>query len=142
LAIQYASKGGMELESDYPYRAADGKCKFNAWSAVRVNTGFQFVTANSSDALKAAIVGQPVSVSIEADGRDFQFYSSGIIGVGCGANLDHAVLAVGYDKGFYIVKNSWGPSWGQQGYVYISDDAKMNNGQGACGILAQPVIAI
>jgi len=142
LALEYAAKSGIDQESNYPYKAVDAKCKFNAWSAIKVNTGYQFVTPNSTEALKAAIAQQPVSVAIEADQDIFQLYNSGVIGSGCGANLDHAVLAVGYDKGFFIVKNSWGPSWGEQGYVFLSDDARMNNGQGACGILGQPVIAI
>jgi len=86
----------------------------------------------------------PVSVLIEADQDVFQFYSTGVIKTGCGANLDHAVLAVGYHKvgalESIIVKNSWGTDWGQDGYVEIWDQQKINNGAGVCGILSQPVI--
>jgi len=144
LAVEYAAKNGLELESDYPYTAQDGTCNYNKAKATTVASGYQFVTANSSDSLKAALVNGPVSVAIEADQDVFQFYSKGVIKTGCGAQLDHAVLAVGYQKvgvlEAFIVKNSWGDSWGQSGYVFISTIEKENKGQGVCGILAQPVI--
>jgi C1A family cysteine protease len=141
LAVEYAAKSGLDLEKDYPYKAADAKCKFSAWTAVKINTGYQFVTANSTEALMTAIVASPVSVSIEADEDVFQLYTSGII-QSCGANIDHAVLAVGYTKDYFIVKNSWGTDWGNGGYVQIGTDNKPNKGQGVCGILSGPVIAI
>jgi len=144
LAVEYAAKNGLELESDYPYTAEDGDCKYNKAKATKVAGGYQFVTANSSDSLKAALVNGPVSVAIEADQDVFQFYSKGVISTGCGANLDHAVLAVGYQKvgvlEAFIVKNSWGTTWGSDGYVFISTIQTLNQGQGACGILAQPMI--
>jgi C1A family cysteine protease len=144
LAVQYAGQNGLELESDYPYTAKDGTCVFDGSKAHKVNSGYQFVTPKSTDQLKAALVNFPVSVLIEADQDTFQFYSSGVIKANCGANLDHAVLAVGYQKvgllEAFIVKNSWGTSWGSSGYVYISTIQTENQGQGVCGILAQPMI--
>jgi len=144
LAVEYAAKNGLEQEADYPYTAEDGDCKYNKNKAVQVAKGYAFVTANSTDSLKAALVNGPVSVAIEADQDVFQFYSKGVISTGCGAELDHAVLAVGYQKvgvlEAFIVKNSWAADWGQDGYVYISTINKLNKNQGACGILAQPVI--
>jgi len=145
LAVQYAAQNGLELESDYPYTAVDGTCNYNQGKAQKVNNGYAFVTAKSTDQLKSALVNSPVSVLIEADQQVFQFYSSGVIKAGCGANLDHAVLAVGYQKvgviEAFIVKNSWGTSWGDDGYVYIWSDQAENQGQGVCGILAQPMVA-
>ena len=145
LAVEYAASKGLELESDYPYTAQDGSCNYNKAKAVTVAGGYKFVTSNSTDQLKAALVNGPVSVLIEADQDSFQFYSSGVIRKNCGADLDHAVLAVGYEKvGLYeafIVKNSWGTSWGSDGYVYIGTTQTQNKGQGVCGILAQPLIA-
>jgi len=94
--------------------------------------------------LKAAIVGQTVAVAIEADEDSFQFYASGVIKSGCGASLDHGVLAVGYTTvdgtEAFIVKNSWASSWGDNGYVLISTDKKANNGAGVCGILAMATV--
>ena len=94
------------------------------------------VTQNSSSALMASIEAAPTSVAIEADKIAFQGYSSGILNSSeCGTSLDHGVLAVGYGtedgQAYYLVKNSWGASWGDNGYVKIA-----NNGDGAgiCGI--------
>ena len=94
------------------------------------------VTQNSSSALMASIEAAPTSVAIEADKIAFQGYTSGILNSSaCGTSLDHGVLAVGYGtedgQAYYLVKNSWGASWGDNGYVKIA-----NNGDGAgiCGI--------
>jgi len=146
LAVEYAAQNGLEVESDYPYTAKDGKCKYQKAKAINVASNYQFVGKNSPDQLKAALVNTPVSVALQADQSVFQFYKSGVVTKNCGAYLNHAVLAVGYQKlGLYeafIVKNSWGTSWGADGYIFIGTDGKANNGQGVCGILAEPVIAI
>jgi C1A family cysteine protease len=78
----------------------------------------------------------PVSVAIEADQFAFQLYTSGVISSGCGTNLDHGVLVVGYGteengQDYWILKNSWGPSWGEKGYFRI---AKGGDGPGVCGL--------
>jgi len=144
LAIQYAGKNGLETEADYPYTAQDGTCRYQASKSHKVASNYSFVTPNSTAQLKSALVDSPVSVLIEADQDVFQFYSKGVIKTGCGAALDHAVLAVGYHKigvlEALIVKNSWGTDWGEDGYVHIWDSQAVNGGQGVCGVLAQPVI--
>jgi len=86
-------------------------------------------------ALKAAVNQQPVSVAIDAAHASFQLYKSGVYDGLCGTKLDHGVLAVGYgtlnDKAHWKVKNSWGSSWGSNGYIYI---ARKGDGKGQCGI--------
>jgi len=138
-AFTYSWKKGIELEENYPYKATNQKCTFNQSRALHINTGYFNVTPNSIPELKAAIVQQPISVCIQANQLVFQFYKGGVIKKACGASIDHAVLAVGYGdiKGTeaFIVKNSWGPKWGADGYVYISTDPKLNDGKGVCGIL-------
>merc|ERR1712023_121018 len=74
---------------------------------------------NSASSLKSALNQQPVSVAIQADQAVFQQYTGGVITSGCGSSLDHGVLAVGYDGNTIKVKNSWGSSWGMNGYVNI-----------------------
>lgn len=90
----------------------------------------------------SAIQQQPVSVAIEADREVFHLYSGGIIDSNCGSTLDHGVLAVGYkagDGGYYKVKNSWGTTWGEDGYVRIGNGKKgFFHNVGVCGILKQP----
>jgi len=134
-----ATAGGIETEEDYPYKAKNQKCAFDKSKSVKVNSGFKNVTA-TSEGLKAAVAVQPVAVAIEADQLIFQFYKKGVIKRFCGANLDHGVLAVGYDSTqgseAFIVKNSWGAIWGNKGYVHISTDGSANKGAGVCGILS------
>jgi C1A family cysteine protease len=143
-ALTYTAANGIESETDYPYKGVDGKCAYDSSKAYKVNKGYANVTVANVTAMKAALVNQPVSVAIQANQLVFQFYAGGVIKKFCGDNLDHGVLAVGYDviKGeeAFIVKNSWGGSWGNSGYVYISTDGTANKGNGVCGILADACV--
>jgi hypothetical protein len=137
-AFRYAQSNAIELEVDYPYKAVDQTCTSDA-SLGKVNaTSHARVPGYSVAQMKAAIDRQPISVTVEADQMTFQSYKSGVLMTGCGTSLDHAVLAVGYgvENGneFYLVKNSWNTTWGDQGYIKIGitgDDA------GVCGIQMQ-----
>jgi len=138
-AFQYVMSQGIELESTYPYTAQDGNCQYSASQVKFKNTGFKDVTANSESQLQAAVAQQPISIAIEADQSCFQFYTSGVLDdKSCGTQLDHGVLIVGYGtqggKDYWIVKNSWGTSWGMEGYIYIA----RSSGQGICGINMMP----
>jgi len=132
-ALEYTAAKGVELESDYPYTAQDGSCKYSASKVAFKNKNY---AAASSDSLleKAVNIG-PVSVSVEADQDVFQYYTSGVLNdASCGTDLDHGVLAVGYGTsgktGYWIVKNSWGTAWGDSGYLKIA----RSSGDGVCGI--------
>jgi len=134
-AFSYIASGNpLELESSYPYTSGTGRrgtCSYSKSKGVGTVSGHTDVGQSASQ-MKAALTQQPVSVAIEADQFAFQSYTSGVITTGCGTNLDHGVLAVGYGtlggKDYFLVKNSWGASWGDQGYVRIGQ----NN---VCGIL-------
>jgi len=134
-AFQYMiDQKGVATQTDYPYKAVDQTCKTGK-TRNAVITGFTDVPANSAAALKAAISQHPVSVAIEADTFTFQSYRSGVINdASCGTNLDHGVTAVGYDDAaqipYYLVRNSWGTSWGDKGHVKIG----IQDGAGICGI--------
>nr|XP_043640059.1 senescence-specific cysteine protease SAG39-like [Erigeron canadensis] len=132
---------GLTTESKYPYKGVDGTCNSNAASNHAATiTGHEDVPANSESALLKAVASQPVSVAIDASGSDFQFYSSGVFTGECGTELDHGVTAVGYgtsDDGikYWLVKNSWGTSWGQEGYIMMQRDVDAK--EGICGIAMQ-----
>ena len=133
--MDYLESNQQELETAYPYTARDGKCQTSAAEGKVLVSQFHNVQAGSVAQLKAAIAQGPVSVTIEADKTVFQMYSGGIFdSASCGTNLDHAVAAVGYGsengQDFYIVRNSWGASWGEKGYIRIA----AVEGKGICGI--------
>jgi C1A family cysteine protease len=130
-AFTWISTNGICSESDYPYVARDQSCK-KGCKSVGKNKGFKDVQQGSESALISAVALAPVSVAIEADQSAFQFYSGGVFSASCGTQLDHGVLAVGYSaqgsQKYWIVKNSWGTSWGEQGYI------RMVQGKNECGI--------
>lgn len=137
VAMEYSAKHGMALEKLYPYKGYDESCRIpKNISLINTNTGYQCVAQKDAEQMYAATVQQPVSIAVEADQSAWQFYNSGVVKSGCGDGLDHAVLIVGFDKseGYFIVKNSWGTSWGESGYIRISDDSSANSGYGVCGI--------
>jgi len=140
------SAGGLCTEDEYPYKAK--KQYFHCSSGTSGCTkndpisSYTDVPSNNRAQLEAAVCEGPVSIAIEADQSSFQSYTGGILSSGCGKQLDHGVLIVGMgtDGGvdYWKVKNSWGPSWGESGYIRIARDSAANNGAGVCGILGQP----
>jgi C1A family cysteine protease len=131
--FKYTQSKGIEKEADYGYTGKAGTCAYSASKTVYKNTGYTDVPANDFTQLRAAVKGQPVSVAVEADQDAWKLYKSGIISDNCGTTLDHGVLTVGYGSNFWIVKNSWGASWGESGYLRIASGSQ-NNGAGVCGI--------
>lgn len=136
------NNGGIDTEDDYPYRARDGTCDSNRKNARVVSIdGYEDVPENDEKSLMKALANQPVSVAIEAGGRAFQHYSSGVFTGYCGTQLDHGVVVVGYgtEKGsdYWIVRNSWGPNWGESGYIRLERNYA-NSTNGKCGIAMEP----
>ncbi|GAA0157224.1 cysteine protease [Lithospermum erythrorhizon] len=130
--------GGIDTEEDYPYHASDGTCdQYRKNARVVSIDGFEDVPENDERSLQKAVAHQPVSVAIEAGGRDFQLYESGVFTGSCGTQLDHGVIAVGYGtengKDYWIVRNSWGPEWGEHGYIKLERNVA-NITTGKCGI--------
>jgi C1A family cysteine protease len=130
----YAESDKMETEAQYPYTAMNGKC-FDSYNGSVKVLKYTNVPRKSSAQLKAAIAQQPVAVTVNAGAYPFMHYIEGIVtDKSCDSYLDHAVLAVGYGvengQEYYIVKNSWGANWGENGYIRIG----VVDGDGICGI--------
>ncbi len=139
-AFEYVMDNGICSEKEYGYTAKKGTCE-DCDVVVHIS-GCSDVTPKNEVVFKNAVSQQPVSVAIEADTREFQLYKSGVItGDKCGTNLDHGVLTVGYGEEngvkYWLVKNSWSASWGDNGYVKI-ERTDSTNTPGVCGIASQP----
>jgi len=148
-AFQYLmdkQDGEEEMEIVYPYTGADGRCNWKsskAYTDAKV-TGFTDVTQGDESSLQEAVssVG-PISVAVNAN-NGWQLYHSGVLTpIWCpGSKLDHGVAVVGYGtdsgKDYWIIKNSWGKTWGESGYM------RLNRGANTCGVAnaaSHPTIA-
>lgn len=131
-AFEYVMKYGLASEKNYPYLGYDTKCKKAKAKKVSAKiSNYADVTSNDYNALLSAVSFQPVSVAVDA--TVWAYYDSGVLqDSDCGTDLNHGVLAVGYDmsENYWIVKNSWGTSWGEQGYIRLN----IADGEGTCGI--------
>lgn len=143
-AFKFIIENGQCALSSYPYTSGKtktgGSCE--KCSAVAHISSCSDVKPNDQISLKAAVSQQPVAIAIEADTKYFQSYSSGVLtSSSCGTNLDHGVLIVGYGtengQDYWLVKNSWGTSWGDNGYVKIARSSSTNDA-GVCGIGMDP----
>ena len=142
-AFSYIIKNqGITTERNYPYQERDGRaCPINgqnarAYSSARI-VGFQRVPSNNEEALLKAVSSQPVSAAIDGSGWNFRMYKSGVFSGDCSTAVTHAVTIVGYGTTkdgikYWLLKNSWGKNWGENGYMRLKRD--VGHPQGLCGI--------
>lgn len=140
-AINYTRDNGIPLNAVYPFINKQGNCTYSPSQSVFQPSGYTKVPKNKPDLLKNAVAQTAVVALIYASDPTFFQYSSGVITI-CEGTVNHAVTIVGYNATvpgegdlppYWIVKNSWGTSWGEQGYVKIAMGTQ-NNGTGLCGI--------
>jgi len=136
--------GGLEKEEDYPYRARNMQCAFDENKiAATISDAKQIRRGDEQDLQSALASAGPVSVAIDASRQGFHFYHDGVYNDrSCSSYaLDHGVLAVGYGTldgdQYYIVKNSWGTTWGKEGYILMG-----RNNNNMCGIASMACYAI
>jgi KDEL-tailed cysteine endopeptidase len=144
-AFKYIEKYGLEKASAYPYKGQDEKCEYDASKVVAHISSYSDVNPYDKEALMQAVAQQPVVVSVDANGYNWQFYSEGILDSECGTTLCHTVLLAGYDtaapKPYWLVRNTWSSEWGMHGYIKIAMDVGGRDGE--CGILmnaAYPIL--
>jgi C1A family cysteine protease len=134
--------GGLTTESKYPYTGSDGTCNSDeAKNDAASITGYEDVPANDETSLRKAVANQPVSVAVDGGDNLFRFYKGGVLSGACGTELDHGIAAVGYGVAgdgtkFWLMKNSWGTSWGEAGYIRMERD--IADDEGLCGLAMQP----
>ena len=146
-AFKYIIDNGLCTNSSYPYVGMDQECQKDQCEPMVKISNYSDLQQNNEYNLKMGVAQQPVSVAIQANKRSFQLYQSGIYSdLECGTKLDHGVLVVGYGYDFeslmkyWIIKNSWGKQWGEDGYIRIQRD--IDDDRGLCGIAMQPSIPL
>ncbi|OAY68894.1 Fruit bromelain [Ananas comosus] len=131
---------GLTTEANYPYTASKGACdQTKLPDHAAYITGYRMVTQNNEAELMKAVNDQPVAVAVNA--RPWQQYTGGIFDQDCSPDVTHAVVVVGYGeesgKKYWILKNSYGPNWGESGYMRIAKDVAAK--EGLCGIATAPL---
>ncbi|XP_007239312.3 procathepsin L [Astyanax mexicanus] len=145
-AFRYAMHRGLEAGYNYPYRARRSRrCHFNPWKVRATCRGIVCLPRGNEKILKFAVakIG-PISVSVDSSRRSFRLYKSGVYNDRRCSNhrMNHAVLLIGYGRAggsrrYWLVKNSWGTRWGENGYIRMS-----RNQRNQCGIATRPVFPI
>jgi C1A family cysteine protease len=123
VAYEYImSAGGYDSLSSYPYTAVDGSCAFNPSNVEATISNWKYITQNQDEETMKSYVGSTGPISICVDASSWQFYNGGVLS-SCGTSIDHCVHLVGYGTvqgtAAWIVRNSWGTSWGVSGYIYL-----------------------
>jgi len=147
-AFGFAKSNALCTEASYKYQAKNGKCQKSCTVGMPKGTisGYKGlapvakIIPASEKNMMSAVAQQPVSVSLEADKDVFHHYSGGVVEGACGEMPDHGVLVVGYGTDpklgdYWKVKNSWGASWGEKGYVRVK---RGGSSRGECAILNSP----
>eukprot|EP00042_Codosiga_hollandica_P033262 m.220231 g.220231 ORF g.220231 m.220231 type:complete len:254 (+) comp54144_c0_seq3:398-1159(+) len=115
--------GGLEKESSYPYTASQGPCKAQASLEVAKISGYAWATQTKNETEMQVAVYSVAPLSICVDASSWQTYSGGVVTSNCGTSLDHCVQLTGWgvdgSTNYWSVRNSWGTTWGEQGYIRV-----------------------
>ena len=141
-AYTYLMDHNAYLEADWAYTATDGTCTYDKADASDLTLSTYVCVDDNPDAMKVAVAQQPVAISIDAGSDVFHNYSGGVLdSTDCGISTNHAVSIVGYGTDeasgleYWLVRNSWGTSWGVDGFIKIA----ITEGDGICAINHRPL---
>jgi len=129
-AFEYFIGAGICTESSYPYTSgsgSSGSCQSSSCTKDSFTIS-NYVDVSGTSNLQSACNSRPVSVAVDAN--NWSYYSSGIFS-NCGSSLDHGVLLAGYNSSYWLIKNSWGSSWGESGYIRLAPG-------NTCGLANEP----
>lgn len=140
LAFNYTITAGLSSNADYPYAGSTGTCNKDKIHPVVKNKGFTELKVNDYTELATAVANVgPVAISVAAGGMGWQVYGGGIFSTHTDFVMDHAVQLVGYGtdagKMYWTVRNSWGSSWGEKGYIRMQ---RFGEGNEPCGMDNKP----
>ena len=134
-AFNYVKENGLEFDDDYNYIAEEQNCNYDQSLSTNTISGYKYCSNYGSekcsvDIVYNLLVNGPLSIGIDGGTSDFQSYQSGILDTTCSED-NHAVVLAGYgrtddQKEYWIVRNSWGSSWGEEGYVRVARDDSNN----------------
>ena len=140
--MAYSDTQPVMSNATYPYKAEEQECAYDAGQGLVSANGYTLIDENRPELMQAALSHGPITVAIHAGAYFFKFYKSGIFHHDCSSDLDHAITLVGYvnendgDLPYWIVRNSWGPDWGEDGYFRFA----ITGGDGICGINIEPTM--
>lgn len=121
-----AANQGINTDASYPYEALDQTCRYNSSNIGATDIGYYTIPPNEATLMYYVENCGPISVAIDASLTSFHFYKSGIYYDSlCSSNVNHGVLVVGYGtdvngQDYWLVKNSWGTTWGENGYIRMA----------------------
>lgn len=118
--FDYSNNVGLILSTDYPYKAYQQKCQDSSFTKTKyLDSTLPYIYGKiDSINLQSLVNLGPVTITLSTDG--WKFYSSGVLNQ-CGTTINHAVVLIGYDKNNnWIVRNSWGSTWGDNGYITLA----------------------
>jgi len=130
-------QGGLDTEQCYPYTAQDGTCASSQCSPA--GNVAQVIPIGSDESATYTALGKYGPLSICADASSWSNYQGGVLtGDQCGSDVDHAIQLTGYSPdqgGYWIVRNSWGSDWGENGFIYLQ------YGQNTCDMTSETTAA-
>ena len=139
LAFNFSVGHGLSLSADYNYTAREGTCRERSVASAVSIAGYERLQSNDYSSLLTALATHgPIAISVSATWRH---YEEGVYDDKCGTTIDHAVQLVGYGtdeasgKMYWLVRNSWGTSWGESGYIRIR---RYGEGAEPCGVDRSP----